>query len=84
MSKLRILVLLILVAVLVDFTLENNLPTPVIKLFKFDLGTLPTFLLAYGCLALGLLAGWLGHMLRLRKKKRTAAAAALAQEQYDA
>lgn len=73
------ILLLIVLVVLADFALENPGPTQELKLFKFTLGQAPTFLLAYGGLVLGLLIGWLSHALRIRKKKRQAAAV-LAQE----
>ena len=79
MNKLKLVLLIILVAVLVDFAAENPLPRLELKLFKFSLGQVPTFLLAYIGLALGLVLGWVGHALRVRKKRRQAAA--LAQEQ---
>ena len=80
MNKFKMILLLIVLVVLVDFALENPVPTQELKLFKFTLGQAPTFLLAYGGLVVGLLVGWLGHALRIRKKKRQAAAI-LAQEQ---
>ena len=80
MNKLKLVLLIILVAVLVDFAAENPLPRLELKLFKFSLGQVPTFLLAYIGLALGLVMGWVGHVLRVRKKRRQAARA-LAQEQ---
>jgi cell division protein FtsX len=58
-------------AVLVDFALENLQPTPQLKLFKLELLTPPTFLLVYGSLLLGFLAGWLGHMRHLKKLRRS-------------
>jgi cell division protein FtsX len=76
MSKLKALLLVILAAVLVDFAIENALPPPDFKLFKFVLGQVPTFALAYICLALGLIVGWTAHVLRIRRKRREAAAAA--------
>ncbi len=81
MNKLKLVLLIILVAVLVDFAAENPLPRLELKIFKFTLGQVPTFLLAYISLALGLVMGWVGHLLRGRKKRRQAAAQALAQEQ---
>ncbi len=80
MNKFKMILLLIVLVVLVDFALENPAPTQELKLFKFALGQAPTFLLAYGGVVVGLLVGWLGHALRIRKKKRQAAAV-LAQEQ---
>jgi hypothetical protein len=79
-NKLKLVLLIILVAILVDFAAENPLPRLELKLFKFSLGQVPTFLLAYIGLALGLVMGWFGHVLRVRKKRRQAARA-LAQEQ---
>jgi cell division protein FtsX len=76
MSKLKTVLLILLVVVLVDFAVENAAPPPDLKLFKFALGQLPTFLLAYLCLALGLIVGWTAHVLRVRRKRREAAAAA--------
>ena len=76
MSKLKAVVLVILAVVLVDFALENTAPPPDLKLFKFILGRLPTFLLAYLALALGLIVGWTAHVLKVRKKRRKTAAAA--------
>ena len=82
MNKLKIVLLVILVAILVDFAAENPLPRLELKLFRFSLGQMPTFLLAYIGLALGLVVGWVGHALRVRKKRRQAdAAQALTQEQ---
>jgi hypothetical protein len=82
-NKLKIVLLIILVAILVDFAAENPLPRLELKLFKFSLGQVPTFLLAYISLALGLVMGWVGHVLRIRKKRRQAAAV-LAQQQAQA
>ena len=75
MAKLKMILLLILVVVLADFAYENTTPPLELKLFKFTLGQVPTFLLAYIGLALGLMAGWFGHVFRIRKKKRQAATA---------
>jgi hypothetical protein len=76
MQKLKVAFLVILAAVLVDFAVENTAPPPDIKLFKFVLGQVPTYLLAYSCLAVGLVVGWMAHALRTRRKKRETAAAA--------
>jgi uncharacterized integral membrane protein len=83
MSKLKVGLLIILVVVLVDFAVENAQPPLAIKLFKFHLGEMPQFLLAYLSLALGLLIGWFAHGLRIRRKRRAtqAAQAASAQQQ---
>ena len=81
MNKVKGLLFLLLGALLVDFAVENALPSPVLKLFKFDLGKLPIFVLIYGSFALGLLSGWLGHLLRAKRQKK---AAALAGERAEA
>ena len=78
MAKVKAILFVILVIVLVDFAFENAQPPPMVRLFKFDLGQPPTFLLTYLSLALGFIIGWLGHVLRVRRKKREAAAAAAA------
>ena len=85
MSKLKLVLLIILVVVLVDFAVENAQPAPAIKLFKFQLGELPSFLLIYLSLAVGALIGWVAHGLRLRRKRREtqAAQAASAQQQQE-
>jgi len=83
MSKLKLVFLIILVVVLVDFAVENAQPALVIKLFKFQLGELPQFLLVYLSLALGLVIGWLAHGLRIRRKRRvTQAARATSAQQH--
>lgn len=69
------ILLLIGLVVLADFAWENQtLSSPELKLFTFNLGQVPTFLLAYIALVVGWLVGWVGHALRIRKKKRQAAA----------
>jgi uncharacterized integral membrane protein len=85
MSKIKVVLLIILVVVLVDFAVENAQPAMAIKLFKFHLGELPLFLTAYISLALGLVLGWLAHGLRIRRKRREiqAAQAASAQQQQE-
>ena len=85
MGKLKVVVLIILAVVLVDFAVENAQPAPAIKLFKFQLGELPSFLLTYISLAVGVLIGWVAHGLRLRRKRREAQAAqaASAQQQQE-
>ena len=80
-SKLKLVLLVILVVVLVDFAVENAQPALAIKLFKFQLGELPQFLLVYLSLALGLVIGWLAHGLRIRRKRRAAQAAQAASAQ---
>jgi uncharacterized integral membrane protein len=83
MRKLKVVLLIILAVVLADFAFENAQPAPAIKLFKFQLGELPSFLLTYLSLAVGVVIGWVAHGLRLRRKRRgaQAAPAALAQQQ---
>lgn len=83
MSKIKLVLLIILAAVLVDFAYENRQPALVIKLFKFQLGELPQFLVIYVSLAVGVVMGWVAHGLRLRRKRRGAQAAppASAQQQ---
>jgi uncharacterized integral membrane protein len=80
MSKLKVVWLIILAAVLLDFALENSQPSPMIKVFKFPLTELPTFMLVYLSLAVGLVLGWFAHAVRLRRKKREAREAREAQE----
>lgn len=75
MSKLKVVLLIILAVVLVDFAVENAQPAPAIKLFKFQLGELPSFLLTYLSLAVGMVIGWVAHGLRIRRKRREAQAA---------
>jgi uncharacterized integral membrane protein len=86
MSKLKLVWLIILAAVLVDFALENSQPSPMLKFFKFPLTEVPTFLLVYLSLAVGLVLGWFAHAVRLRRKKREAREAqeaASAQQQQE-
>jgi uncharacterized integral membrane protein len=85
MSKLKVVLLIILAVVLADFAFENAQPAPAIKLFKFQLGELPSFLLTYISLAAGVLIGWVAHGLRIRRKRRgaQAAQAASAQQQQE-
>ena len=85
MSKLKVVLLIILAVVLVDFAVENAQPAPAIKLFKFQLGELPSFLLIYLTLAVGVMIGWFAHGLRIRRKRREvqAAQAASAQQQQE-
>jgi uncharacterized integral membrane protein len=84
MAKFKLVMLLILLIVLVDFALENGQPVPDLKLFKQELGTTSTFILAYISLAVGLLVGWSAFGLRVRKKRRhQAAQAALAQQSQE-
>jgi uncharacterized integral membrane protein len=85
MSKVKLVILIILGIVLVDFALENSLPSPMLKLFKYELGEIPTYLLTYSSLAVGLVIGWTAHGFRIRRKRREvqAAQAASAQQQSD-
>jgi uncharacterized integral membrane protein len=85
MSKLKVVLLIILAVVLVDFAVENAQPALVIKLFKFQLGELPQFLVVYISLAVGVVIGWFAHGLRIRRKRREAQAAqaASAQQQHE-
>jgi predicted negative regulator of RcsB-dependent stress response len=76
MGKLKLAILAILVVVLVDFALENGQAVPVLTLFKHPLVTVPTYLLAYICLAVGLVIGWSMFALRARRKRRDQAAQA--------
>jgi uncharacterized integral membrane protein len=81
MSKLKLVLLVILAGVLVDFAFENAQPALVIKLFKFQLGELPQFLVVYLSLAVGAVIGWVAHGLRIRRKRREAPAAPTASTQ---
>jgi len=83
MSKLKVVWLIILAVVLVDFALENSQASPMIKFFKLPLTELPTYLLVYLSLAMGLVLGWVAHAVRLRRKKRKAQEAASAQPQQE-
>jgi uncharacterized integral membrane protein len=83
MRKLKVVWLIILAVMLLDFALENSQPSPMIKFFKFPLTELPTFLLVYLSLAVGLVLGWFAHAVRLRRKKREAQEAASAQQQQE-
>ena len=81
MSKLKVVLLIILAVVLVDFAVENAQPALVIKLFKFQLGELPQFLVIYLSLTVGLVIGWVAHGLRIRRIRREAQAASAASAQ---
>jgi uncharacterized integral membrane protein len=85
MSKLKVVLLIILAVVLVDFAVENVQPPLAIKLFKFQLADLPTYLLVYLSLMVGAVIGWVAHGLRIRRKRREAQAAqtASAQQQQE-
>jgi uncharacterized integral membrane protein len=81
MTKLKVAILIILAIVLVDFAVENIQPAPPIKLFKFQLVEIPTYLLTYISLALGLVIGWTAHGLRIRRKRREDQALAASAQQ---
>jgi hypothetical protein len=81
MSKPKLVLLIILAGVLVDFAIENAQLAPAIKLFKFQLGELPTYLLVYLTLMVGAVTGWVSHGLRIRRKRREAQAAPTASAQ---
>jgi uncharacterized integral membrane protein len=85
MSKPKVVLLIILAVVLLDFAYENAQSAPAIKLFKFQLGELPSFLLTYLSLAVGMVIGWVAHGWRIRRKRREAQAAqaASAQQQQE-
>jgi uncharacterized integral membrane protein len=85
MAKLKLAILIILAIVLADFAWENGQPAPVIKLFKYQLAVIPTYLLVYISLALGLVIGWTAHGFRIRRKRREAqlAQAASAQQRQE-
>ncbi|HLD46806.1 MAG TPA: lipopolysaccharide assembly protein LapA domain-containing protein [Desulfobaccales bacterium] len=85
MSKFKAVLLIILTIVIADFAFENAELAPAIKLFKFQLGELPSFLLIYLSLAVGMVIGWVAHGLRIRRKRREAQAAqaASAQQQQE-
>ena len=85
MSRLKVVLLIILAVVLADFAFENAQPAPAIKVFKFQVGELSSFLLIYLSLAVGVVIGWVAHGLRIRRKRREAQAApaASAQQQQE-
>ena len=74
MNKLKGLLLLLLGALLVDFALENAVAGPQLKLFHFELGRLPVYLLVYGSLIFGFFCGWLAFALKARRQKQATAA----------
>ena len=81
MSKFKAVLLVILTVVLAVFAFENAELAPAIKIFKFQLGELPSFLLIYLSLAAGMVIGWVAHGLRIRRKRREAQAAQAASAQ---
>ena len=85
MSRLKVVLLIILAALLLDFAVENGQPAPAIKLFKFQLAELPTYLLVYLTLVVGAVIGWVAHGLRFKRKRREGQAAqtASAQQQQE-
>ena len=84
MNKVKAVIFIILAIVLADFAYENPQQLPVLRLFRFELGQLPVFLLAYISLAVGLLVGWIAFALRARKKRRAAAQVASRQQEQEA
>jgi uncharacterized integral membrane protein len=83
MSRLKGLLLFILGGLLLLFALQNwSPPNPPVKMFGYEILPLPQGLIIYVCLLLGFVAGWLGHGMRLRKKKRSAASAEEKAEPY--
>ncbi len=84
MAKLKLILLILLAVVLADFAVENAQTLPALKLFKFELGHLPVFLLAYISLAAGLVIGWVAHVLKVRRRKRQADVALAAEHQQEA
>ncbi len=81
MAKLKLAILIILATLLAVFAYENSSPSPALTLFKHQLVVIPTYLLAYASLALGLLIGWIAHGLRFRRKRRQAQVAQAASDQ---
>ena len=81
MSKLKVVLLIILAVVLVDFSVKNAQLAPAIKLFTFQLAHLPTYLLVYLSLVVGVVIGWVAHGLGIRRKRREAQAAQTASAQ---
>ncbi len=83
MNKIKGLLLLFL-GVLLTYLAWENVEPATLKAFGRDLGRPPLFSLAYGGVALGFVAGWLTHALRLRRRKRAADQAASTQEKQQA
>jgi uncharacterized integral membrane protein len=81
MAKFKLVILIILTIVSIDFAVENGQPVPEIKLFKQQLGVIPTYLLAYFSLVVGLVVGWVAHGLRIRRKRLDVQAALAASAQ---
>ncbi len=69
MGKFKLVILIMLAIVFIDFAVENGQTVPEIKLFKQQLGVVPTYLLAYISLVLGLIVGWSACGLRVRRKR---------------
>jgi len=80
-SRCKTVLFVILIAILLDFALENRGLTQDLKLFRITLGQAPTFLLAYASVAVGLVLGWVGHVFRVRNKRRRDARAPAQEEQ---
>lgn len=82
MAKFKLAILIVLAIILVIFAYENSSPAPTLVLFKHQLvDKVPTYLLAYISLALGVLIGWVSHGLRIRRKRREAQAVEAASAQ---
>ncbi len=81
MNRIKTVLFVILIAMLVDFALENGSSIQNLKLFRFTLGQAPTFMVVYASVAVGLVLGWVGHVFRVRNKRRRAVQAPAREEQ---
>ncbi|MGD0828520.1 MAG: hypothetical protein ABSA09_10615 [Desulfobaccales bacterium] len=81
MNRFKTVLFVILIVILLDFALENGASTQELKLFRFSLGQVPIFLLAYASVAVGLVLGWMGHVFRVINKRRRAAWASAQEKQ---
>ncbi len=82
MNKFKMILLIIVVVVLVDFAWENSLASSEAQALQLHPGTDTHLSAGLYRPGLGLVVGWVGHALRVRKKRRQAdAAQALSQEQ---
>lgn len=81
MSKVKAVLLILVAVVVVVFAYENAQPSPMLRIFKYPLVELPTYILIYLSLVVGVLIGWVAHGLRLRRKRREAQAASAQQQQ---
>jgi uncharacterized integral membrane protein len=81
MPKFKLVILIILAIVLIDFAVENGQPVPELKLFKQQFAVIPTYLFAYISLVLGLVVGWAACGLRVRRKRLDQAAQAASAQQ---